>query len=375
MKRAETRPCLLHFVDTLGIGGLERNLELLVRHTGDRFEHHVCCLRERGALATTFEGHGVEVIEAAVAGNRPTVAIRQLTAIIRKIRPQLVHARNWVSIEAVPAARLAGVGAVVFSEHGCRTLPRVRRREWARWLLSPLVDAFIAPSQAVQQFLTAMVGIPVWKTQLIANGVDAERFRPRHDRMELRAALGLAAEDRIVLAVGRLQPVKQYALLVEVFAALAAADPRRRLVFVGDGPERTALEQRIATLGLTEVVQIAGMRDDVEKWLACADVFAHPSLSEGASNAILQSLACAVPVVANDLAANAEMITSGKHGTLIADGDERAWVNVLDQYLSDAPRCQREGDAARRQALELFPLERTIEAYASLYRRLCDGGR
>lgn len=374
MTRDRRRPRVLHVVHALGVGGMERNLEEIVRRTAEQFEHQVCCMRERGALADAFVAAGVPVHDLQLAGNHPLRAARRFAAVLGEVRPDVVHARNWSAIEAVPVARLQGVRGVVFSEHGRRCEPRVRRREWIRRLLSPFVDVFVGPSEDVRDFLVRMVGIRPARTLTIANGVDARRFRPVPDRAGRRAACGLAAQDRIVVALGRLQPVKNGLLLCEAFAPLAAADPRLRLLFVGDGPERGAIEALAAARGVAGQVTITGMRDDVECWLGCADVFAHPSRTEGASNAILQAMACGLPVVASDIAANREMVRHGVEGVLVDSGDRDALAAALAGYANDEELRRRHGTAARRTAVERFPLDRMIAAWSRLYDDLVRGG-
>lgn len=359
---------VLHVVDSLGIGGIERNLTDLVARTGRELEHEICCIRRAGALAAPLEALGARVHNLGAPSGRTLSLVPQLVRFCRKLSPDIVHARNWGAIEAVFAARIARVPLVIYGEHGPRGWSGLRRTAGRR-AVAAAADVVVAVSDALRDYLCEKVRVPSEKITVIRNGVDAERFRPRSDRGRLRRARGLAPEALLIGGVGRLHPVKNYDTLIAAFEDVASHHPGSRLVLVGDGPERERLHGEICARSLVSRAWITGLRDDVADWLAMMDVFAHVSFAEGLSNAILQAMAVGLPVVATALAANREVVIDGATGRLVEARETADVAAALSFYCSDgAARCTH-GAAGRRRVEAEFQLHQMIDGYRSLYAR------
>ena len=177
------------------------------------------------------------------------------------------------------------------------------------------------------------------RVHVVPNGVDVNRFRPL-DRTEARERLGLPASDRIVLAVARLDPVKGLDLLIEAVAALRSrADALPvSLHLVGDGPERRALEERIAGLGAGDFVTLHGaaLPEHLPSWYAAADVVALTSHSEGCPNVVTEALACGRPVVATAVGGVPDLVRDGENGFLIPSRDPAVAAERLGRALDHA---------------------------------------
>lgn len=372
-RRRGSRVRVLHVVDSLGIGGIERNLVDLVARTGGEFEHEICCIRRAGALAAGLEALGARIHSLGARSGRTLSLVAQVMRLCRARSPDVVHARNWGTIEAVFAARIARVPLVVYGEHGPRAWSGLRRSVGRR-MVAAAADVVVAVSNALRDYLFTRVKVPADRITVIRNGVDTERFRPRADREGLRRDRGLAPDTLLIGGVGRLDPIKNYARLVDAFAEVAKRDPKTRLVLVGDGPERERLQGEIDSRSLASRAWITGLRDDVADWLAAMDVFAHVSFAEGLSNAILQAMAVGLPVVATAVAANREAVVGGVSGRLV---DPHATADVaaaLSCYGSDPAARALHGAAGRRRVEAEFPLQRMVDGYRSLYARVAAMG-
>jgi len=183
---------------------------------------------------------------------------------------------------------------------------------------------------------------------LLARGVDGQLFHPGKRCAQLRAAWGLAEGDIAVLHVGRLAVEKNLKLLGQSFRALQAAQPGRRLrlILVGDGPQRAALQQALPDAlfcGLQRGEALAAH-------YASGDLFLFPSLSETFGNVVLEALASGLGVVAFDQAAAAQHIRHGHNGALAMPGDEAAFIDAARWLLEDRETLRRVRLNARQHA-------------------------
>jgi sugar transferase (PEP-CTERM/EpsH1 system associated) len=298
--------------------------------------------------------------------------VLRLATLLRRLRPAIVHSRNWGAIDAVLAARVARVPVVIHGEHGREvTDPEGldRRRNRFRRLVAPLITRFVTVSFDLHRWLLTTVRIPAAKVVAIHNGVDTSRFAGR-EREAARQVLGLPARAVIVGTVGRLDPVKDHAGLLAAFSALRAKHPAAQLVVVGEGPCRAPLEHRIRELGLTGAVHLLGLRRDVAMLLGGMDVFVLPSLAEGISNTVLEAMATGLPVVATRVGGNPELVENGISGLLVPAGSPSALAAALRSYVADPERRAAHGAAGRRRVLEHFSLEQMAQGYRGLYMAL-----
>lgn len=357
---------IVHVVNSLGVGGTENGVVNLITGLADRFRHTVVTLTPTATLAARLPA-GTEVHTLA---KRPGVDLRtlgRLVVLLRRLRPDVVHSRNWATFGAVVAARLAGVRTVIHGEHGRdATDPDGLhpRRRWRR-RLAPLVTRFVTVSDDLRRWLVEDVGVPAAKVTRIYNGVDISRFSPGDSPWRPRP-LGLDPDEPVVGTVGRLDPVKDQAGLIHAFGRLAGDHPRPRLLVVGDGPCRRDLEFMAASL-VPGRVTFAGERDDVPALLRSMDVFVLPSLGEGISNTLLEAMATGLPAVATRVGGNPELVEDGVNGTLVPRRDPAALAAAIARYLDDAHLRAVHGKASRERAVERFSLDRMCTAYDALY--------
>lgn len=370
------RPTIVHVVHSLAVGGLENGVVNLVNTAGPDLRHAIVCLTEAGAMRYRLK----PTVEVCAIGKRPgqdLAAFLRLVKLLRKLRPAIVHSRNWATFDAIPAARLAGVRVVVHGEHG-RDISdpegRNRRRNWIRRVLAPLVSHFVTVSRDLERWLRDDVGLPADRISTIHNGVDLSRFA-RTDRLESRDKLGLPAGAIVIGTVGRLDPVKDQAALVHALAALTHAHPEALLIIAGDGPCRQDLARLVGTLGLARRVHLLGECRDVPLVLGAMDLFVLPSIAEGMSNTLLEAMAAGLPVIATRVGGNPELVEDGVNGRLVCAQDPPGLHEAMAAYVDDPHLRALHGKASRERAVECFGLDRMAEAYAGLYRRLLARGR
>ena len=201
--------------------------------------------------------------------------------------------------------------------------------------------------------------------RVIPNGVDLERWPAAGDaeRARARADLGLG-DGPLAVCVGRLSRQKAQDVLLMAWPQVSVSVPQASLVLVGDGPERSELEDR-----RVEGVTFAGNRTDVPRWLAAADVVVMPSRWEGMSLAMLEAMATARPLVATAVAGATEALAEGG-GAVVPVEDPDALAHAISERLNDKELAATEGRAARRRVEEVYDFRITANSIAKLYEEL-----
>jgi len=372
------RPLIAHVLYRLDTGGMERMLVTLINHTHQRYHHVVICLEGYGALRDQIEPDDVTCV---VLGKRPGKdwgCYFRLWRILRKLKPDLVHTYNIGALDAAPVARLAGVRRVVHAERGRDAAdPRGESRKYRllrRWLL-PLIDRFLPVSRDLQSWLVKKVGIPPSRIVCIPNGIDVANFATASGS-GVRPLLGSFAPPGTILigTVGRLDAVKDQAGLIVAFCQLCEALPaereRLRLVLVGEGPQRAALESQIESTGLSAQVRLLGNRNDVAALLAEFDVFVLSSIAEGMPGVLLEAMATGLPVVATAVGGVGEVVAADVTGTLVPASDSEALAGALASYVLDTGLRIERGTAGRVRVISRFGLQTMLSAYTALYDEL-----
>lgn len=286
--------------------------------------------RRRGVTLVDVPGLGREV------GPRDVVALAQLLAVMRRERPAIVHTHtSKAGFVGRLAARLARVPAVIHQPHGHifygyygprRTAFYVSlERLAARW-----TDRIVTlTARGTEEHLARGIGRRA-QYRTVPSGVPTAELRAQSPgRAAARAALGLPADAFVVGALGRFVAVKGFDLLVGALPALAAAVPSSRVLLVGDGPERIALETQATALRVGERVQITGATADIARCLAACDVLAAPSRNEGMGRVLVEAMALGVPVVATDVGGIPAVVGEGECGRLVPSGDIGALAEAL----------------------------------------------
>ena len=380
----DPRPLIVHVVYRFAVGGLENGVvNLINRLPAARWRHAILSLTEvEPQMRARIHRSDVEYIELCKRPGHLWRAYPRLVALLRGLNPAVVHTRNLAALETQVAARLAGVPVRIHGEHGWDVHDpdgASRKYQWVRRAYRPFVQHYVALSRQIETYLQRAVGVPAASISHLCNGVDMARFALPAAAGDRRAVLrsapfSLAGDILVIGTVGRLQGVKDQALLLRAFAQAVTLQPalraRGRLVIVGDGPLRGELQGHIDALGLRELAWLAGEQAEVPAWLRSFDLFVLPSRSEGISNTILEAMACGLPVLATDVGGNAELVEAGVTGDLVPAGDTAALAASLLAAFDGPARLQAQGAAGRRRVEQRFSLDAMVAGYESMYDRM-----
>jgi glycosyltransferase involved in cell wall biosynthesis len=381
------RPCLLarrkvfHLVDSLHVGGTETQaVELALRMPVSAYEVTLGCLRAEGALLDKLKGAAVGVREFHPRGGLDSPAglyqLARLTAFLRWEKFDVVHTHDlWSNLMGVPAARLAGVPAIISSRRDLAHLDWYRgmKRAWLRRIQN-LSHVVLANATPIRDALIAEDGFAPEKLRVIHNGVDTDKFqRAKRDRERLFPG---AENVKLVVLVGNMHTdVKGHPCLIAAAPAVLQESPNTRFVFAGDGEARAVFEEQVAKSGRQHSFEFLGPRSDIPDVLASCDIAVLPSKAEGLPNAVLEYMAAGLPTIASRVGGTAELVEDGVTGLLVPPEDSKALSGALLRLLRDPALSRRIAASGQHRASENFSFERLIREVDELYTELLERGK
>lgn len=360
-------PLRVMFVATsMPVGGMETLLvELIRRLDRRRFAPELCCLKYLDVLGEELSRE-IPVHTGLLSGKYDLRVLHRLPRLMRQRRIDAVVTVGtggdkmfWGRL----AAYTAGVPVICSALHSTGLPDRVER---LNRLLAPITDAFIGVAHAHGRYLAEHEGCPADKVRVIPNGVDVERFRPRQHDARLRQSLGLPENCVVVGIVAALRPEKNHEMFLEVGRRVREQWGNARILIVGDGRRRGALESLAAALMPGDAVKFLGSRPDVPELLSLFDVFLLTSHMEANPVSILEAMACGKPVVAPRVGSIPESIDDGRTGLLFTPGDAAAATELVLGLLADRARRANIGEAARRWVARHASVESMVAGYENL---------
>jgi glycosyltransferase involved in cell wall biosynthesis len=361
---------------SLHVGGAEVLAARLARRLGNRYRFLFVCLDELGELGEELRAGGFPV---HVLGRRPGLDWRlalRLAGLLRRERVGAIHAHQYTPFFYAAAARQLGRPVpVLFTEHGRHfpDFPRPKRMLANRLLLGRR-DRVVGVGRAVCDALVRNEGIPAERVGLVYNGIDLGRFAHGPSlRAAVRRELGLGAADLVLLQVARLDCLKDHATAVRALGRVALRRPDARLVLVGEGPEGPKVRGLVGWAGLTDHVRFLGLRHDVPRLLAAADLFLLTSISEGIPLTLIEAMAAGLPVVATRVGGVGEVVEDGKTGLLAPAGDDAGLARHLLRLAGMPGEAREMGRLGRARAEAFFSEGVMHDRYGELYRDMLRG--
>ena len=366
---------LLKFVTLFAVGGTERQfVNLAVSLDRSKVDVRFGCLRKWGQLVETVEDQGIAIDDYGVTSFRSPRAVRaqlRLARDIRRNRIDVVHSYNfYANVFAIPAAKLAGARVVAsIRDMGAYLSPMQKRMQR---FACRFADHILVNAEAIREWLVSD-GYDAERITVIPNGIDMTRFRSREEWTSIREELGVAEDTPLAGYVGRIERRKGLEDLLAAAAIIVRDNAAVRFVIAGvanDANYMTAIEDLASSLGIRDRVLFIGYRDDVPRVLSQLSVSVLPSLSEGLSNTLLESMAAGAPMVATRVGGSAEAMRDGENGLLIEPSDPQSLAGAIKTLLHDSALASRLGSAARQTIVDRFSMSRMVERTTHLYEHL-----
>lgn len=377
---AHARLRVLIVTDEMEVGGTQRQIVHLARGLHQR-GHQVTVLyfRERSFLVDELERDGVGCVEVPKRGKIDPGFVLRLSAEVRRLAPDVIHGFAFSGELWSAIAHLQQRGqrppALVTSVRGLYEWYRPWQWRLKRWVAGRSAHV-VSNSREAALYACRQMGLPENTIDVIYNGAEVpDEAQLAATRAPTRAALGLAPDEAAILFVGRLVALKNVPVLLRALRRLVDAGLRPRLLIAGDGPERAAIEQLVAQLGLGAQARLLGQRSDVPELMAAADVVVLPSLREGLSNVILEGMMSGRAVVGSRVGGTPELIDDGVSGWMFESDNDAALAEVLQRLVTHSSDRERLGAQARAQAVARFGIPAMVLAYEQLYGAASQGRR
>jgi glycosyltransferase involved in cell wall biosynthesis len=353
-------------IDRLTRAGTETQLLALIRALDrHRFAPSLVLLDGSDRLSSELAPGDCPVLRLGVRSLCSPQAMRAGAKLGRFWRRERVDIVQTYFLDStyfgVPLARISGVRRVLRVRNNLGHWLTPRHRALGRFM-GQLVDATLTNCERARQALLAAEGGPPAKIVVLENGVDYDRFAAVPPPPIVPISVG---------ALANLRPVKGIDLFIRAAARLVRDYPQLRFRVAGDGPERCALQRLIKDCGLQERFALSGAVADVPAFLGSLDVVVAPSRAEGMSNAILEAMAAARPIVVTDVGANRRLLKDGELGAIVPPEDPEALAAGVAQLLDNFAAAQRTAQAAQRHAASRYSREGMRQRFEQFYERLC----
>jgi glycosyltransferase involved in cell wall biosynthesis len=381
-----------HLLTSLNPGGVATFVRHLLPALAERgVESEIILTLNRGAVADVLEHQGIALHTCWLHGQRQvpwsyragrllrrSAAITfpwRLARLLRQIRPDVVHSHmhgmHWSSQAA--AAHLAGAPLLL-------TLYSPTSQYHHTWPAKHIFRRLVRPGDRINgvgptvyhPYHAFFQTLPPWLIHAPDQGILTALPDPGPRNLEkgqmLRSQAGIPGNALVVGSIGRLVPEKRYRDLLDAMTMIPS--PTVHLLLVGDGSERSNLEEHARRLGLTARVHFAGFQTNPQDWLNAIDIYVLPSLSEGLSVAIIEAMAGGLAIVATNVAGIYDILTPNENGLLVPPQSSEALALAIRQLAEKPEQRARLGTQARRSFLEKLTLDRAADAYLLLYREM-----
>ncbi len=373
-------PVILYAIGSLVLGGSEKQMALLIKHLDQlNFNCHLFVLQPLGTLANFLKKTNVKIHDGGYLSEKSAIAkilllIRaqlRLCRVIRKIRPDIIHAYlPLTNFMGSVAGCILKVPLIITSKRALGThQDRYRGSRIFDIASFRLSNWVTVNSKAVGEDTIKRDRGNADKIRLIYNGVKLTEFTSGNfERRKIREALHLDPDKKIIITVANLIPYKGHIDLLKAAALVREQFPASLFLLVGeDRGIRNNLVELARELGILNHILFMDRRDDISNLMAASDISVLPSHEEGFSNVVLESMAAGLAVVATRVGGNPDAIIDGETGWLVPPKQSEELALKIIDLLNDPNKSGEWGEAGRHRAKQNFSYKRMVDEYIKLY--------
>ena len=364
---------VLYLIDKLTAAGSQTNLVEIVRRLDrSRFEPKVITLTGGGELVAELQAIGVHLVQLGVRKAYGLSGLKALFFLIRFMKKERIDVVETHFLHAdllgTVAAKLAGVKRIVTTRRD-EGFWRSKRQLSLNRFLNYFADKILANSFAVKEAVEQNEKVDSRKIRIIHNGVDLSRYCSSNElRDATRKELGIQDDELLVGTVANMRyEIKGHRFLIQAIPSIKDKMPNVKFLFVGDGPLKERFQNYASRLHVLDQIVFLGARRDITALVNAMDIVCAPSLSEGFSNTILESMAVGKPVVATNVGGNPEIVLDDETGFLVRPQNVKAIEEGLLLLLTREETRLKMGKAAHKRVRAHFSVEKMVKEYEAFY--------
>jgi len=364
---------ILHTESSCGWGGQE--IRILTEISGMRsrgYDVHLACPEESKIYSSSAKEYGIPTHPIPIA-KKSIRGLASLMALIRNNEFDIINTHSssdtWLSALSIRLIR--------------KRIPLIRTRHVSspipnnfasRWVYQKASDFIITTGDSLRKSLIRQFGILEDHIQSIPTGVDLTRFKPSGDKRSSQEKLNFDPKKTNLVIVATLRSWKGHAYLIEAVEKIKNNDIH--LYIVGDGPQRENLENVVDSRGLGKNITLTGQQDDVSKWLQASDIFVLPSYAnEGVPQALIQAMACGLPVITTNIGAITELVHDQEHGIVIQPSNAEAIKNAILKLINTPNLMKQYGQAGFERVTREFSDQRMLDSTERVLKKVAARGR
>ena len=360
-------------VHSLNPGGAEKLAVDMALELKKEFQISVICLDEIGAWGDILRNKQIPVIslyrEQGIDISIPYLIAKNT----RKFQTNIIHAHQTTPWFYSALSRIFNPKPyLLFEEHG-RFYPEIKNKKkilFNKLVINRLTHRVVAVSNDIKNRLIEYEGVPENKIKIIYNGIKIRDIDTTYLKKTARQKLNLNKNDFVVGSVGRLDPIKNFPMLIKGVKLAKNQISNLKCVIIGDGPEFSRLKKIILDEQLEDNILLTGYKKDASMLVAAFDVFALTSFSEGISMAILEAMSLSVPCIATKVGGNVELIKHNLSGWLVDSDDWKSLAKVLIHAFNNRDILKKIGENAKKHVKQKFLFKDMIENYKKIYTQL-----
>lgn len=369
---------VLHLRSSAGFYGAEQVIVTLLKQLANT---EVGCtlalidnyINKNRELAVRAEDEGIDVVEIPCRGKFDPRTLLKLTRYLRNKQIDIVHTHDYKSgFYGYLAARIAG-RKIVSTLHGW--ILTSNNQKIYKYLETKLLKRFNGITVVSKEIREELIrrNLPPGRLKLIANGVDIEKYCPRNSSVASNQ-IKIPENMKVLGTVARMTPEKGHLQLIEAFARIHERYDNVVLLLVGDGQLRESIESKIACYDLQDRILIAGQIKEVELVYPMLDAYISPSLTEGMPMAVLEAMACALPVIATDVGEVGTIVNESEAGYVVPPNDIGRLADAIGLFLiQDEKRIAGMGSRARNYVENNYTDAKQAHEFARFYQSVVHG--